>query len=383
MDDGERITPFRIEVAQPDIDDLARRLEASRWPDELPDVGWDYGVASAFLRELADHWRSEYDWPAHERRLNALPHFVTVIDGQSVHFVHQRSATPGALPLLITHGWPSTFADFEGMIGPLTDPAAHGADGAPAFDVIVPSLPGFGFSGPTRERGWGISRIARAWAELMRRLGYERYLVQGGDFGGLVSPEVGRVAPASVIGVHVNALVTLGAIDWQSEDPTAGLTEAEVAKVYAAAARWRARSGYAAIQSSRPQTLAYALSNSPLGLLAWNLEWFVDYDPARNEQVAIDPDAILTDVTICWHTNTAGSSARLYKEASAAFTGGARSGVPTAVAVFPGDAAIRSLAERSHKIVRWTEYDRGGHFASLQAPDLLLDDIREFADELR
>ena len=268
------------------------------------------------------------------------------------------------------------------MIGPLSDPAGHDAASAPAFDVIVPSLPGFGFSGATRERGWGISRIARAWAELMRRLGYERYLVQGGDFGGLVSPEVGRVAPENVIGVHVNALVTLGAIDWQSEDPTAGLTEAEIAKVYSAAARWRARSGYAAIQSSRPQTLAYALTDSPLGLLAWNLEWFVDYDPAQTEQVVIDPDAILTDVTIYWHTSTAGSSARLYKEAGDAFAGSARSGVPTAVAVFPGDATIRSLAERSHSIVRWTEYDRGGHFASLQAPDLLIGDIRAFADEL-
>jgi hypothetical protein len=208
MTDDRRIRPFRIEIPQCGVDDLARRLEESRWPDELPDVGWDYGVASAFLRELADHWRGEYDWRAHERRLNALPQFVTEIDGQTVHFVHQRSATPGSLPLLITHGWPSTFADFEEMIGPLNDPAGHGAVGGPAFDVIVPSLPGFGFSGPTRERGWGISRIARAWAELMRRLGYERYLVQGGDFGGLVSPEVGRVAPESVIGVHVNALVT-------------------------------------------------------------------------------------------------------------------------------------------------------------------------------
>lgn len=198
-------------------------------------------------------WRSEYDWRTHERRLNALPQFVTEIDGQTVHFVHQRSASPSALPLLMTHGWPSTFADFEGMIGPLNDPAGHGAVGAPAFDVIAPSLPGFGFSGPTRERGWDIPRIARASAELMRRLGYERYLVQGGDFGGLVSPEVGRVAPQSVVGVHVNALATLGAIDWRSQDPTAGLIEVEIADVYSTAARGPARSGYAAIQSSRPQ----------------------------------------------------------------------------------------------------------------------------------
>ena len=182
--------------------------------------------------------------------------------------------------------------------------------------------------------------------------------------------------------MHVNALITLGAIDWQSANPTAGLSEEEIRTVYEAATRWKERSGYAAIQSSRPQTLAYALTDSPLGLLAWNLEWFVDYDPARAQQTPVDHDAILTNVTICWHTATAGSSARLYKEAGDAFSGGSRSGVPTAVAVFPGDATIRSLAERSHDIVRWTEFDRGGHFASLQAPDLLIDDIRAFARQV-
>jgi pimeloyl-ACP methyl ester carboxylesterase len=214
----------------------------------------------------------------------------------------------------------------------------------------------------------------------MRRLGYSRYVVHGGDFGSLISPEVARVAPEQVMGVHVNALVAT--VDWAGPDPTAGLSEDDVARMKDAESVWGERSGYAAIQSTRPQTLAYALTDSPLGLLAWDLEWFVDYDPTSTKQTPVDPDAILTDVTICWLTRTAGSSARLYKDAGDVFTGEVRTGVPTAVAVFPGDDVLRSLAERSHRIVRWTEYERGGHFASLQAPDLLVDDIRAFVREL-
>jgi epoxide hydrolase len=371
---GGVIRPFRIDVPQSDLDDLHHRLERAHWPDELPDAGWEYGVAAGHLGELAERWRNTYDWRAHEERLNRLPQFVTEIDGQAVHFAHVRSADPAALPLLLTHGWPSTFADFAGIVEPLVT-------GRPAFHVVVPSLPGFGFSGPTRERGWDVRRIARAWAELMHRLGYERYVVQGGDFGSLISPEVARVAPERVIGVHVNALVT--AVDWTAPDPTAGLAEDDVARVRAGAAEWAARSGYATIQSTRPQTLAYALTDSPLGLLAWNLEWFVDYDPARTQQTPVDPDAVLTDVSIFWFTRTSGSAARLYKEAGNAFYGGERVDVPTAVAVFPDDGAVRALAERSLHVVRWTEYERGGHFASLQAPDLLVADLRAFVRELR
>jgi pimeloyl-ACP methyl ester carboxylesterase len=377
------VDPFRIDVAQGDLDELARRLDARRLPDELPGVGWEYGVAAGYLDALAGYWRRGYDWRAQERRLNQLPQFTTEIDGQTVHFAHLRSSEPDALALLLVHGWPSTFADFLDIVGPLSDPQAHGEPDARPFHVVVPSLPGFGFSGPTRERGWGIERIAHAFAELMGRLGYERYLAQGGDFGSLIAPELGRIAPEHVAGVHVNALPSLATIDWQSPDPLAGLGEQEIDKVSAANASWQQRAGYATVQSTRPQTLAYALTDSPLGLLAWNLEWFVDYDPTASEQAPIDRDAILTNVTIFWLTATAGSSARLYKEAGDAFSGGEPSGVPTAVAVFPGDAAIRTLAERSHHVVRWTEYDRGGHFASLQAPDLLVEDIRAFGRELR
>ncbi|WP_106581185.1 epoxide hydrolase family protein [Murinocardiopsis flavida] len=379
---SSEITPFSIDVAESDLADLARRLDAARWPDELPSAGWDYGVASDYLAALAEYWRTGYDWRAHERRLNAFPQFTTEIDGQTVHFVHARSPQPGATPLLLTHGWPSTPADLAGLIGPLTDPAGHGAAGAPAFDVVVPSLPGFAFSGPTRERGWGIERTARAWAELMRRLGYGRYVAQGGDFGSLVSSELARTDPEHVVGVHLNAMVSGSMVDWTSADPLAGLSEKEVAALQAAGADWEERAGYATVQSTRPQTLAYAVTDSPLGLLAWNLEWFVDYDPARTVQTPVDRDAVLTNVTIYWLTRTAGSAARLYKEAGEAFSGGPWSAVPTAVAVFPGDGTIRTIAERQHNVVRWTEYDRGGHFASLQAPDLLIEDVRAFGREL-
>ncbi|MFI7587172.1 epoxide hydrolase family protein [Spongisporangium articulatum] len=368
---------FTIDVPQADLDDLHARLDATRWPDELPGAGWEYGVAAGHLRDLAEYWRHDFDWRAAEQRLNALPQYLTEIDGQTVHLVHVRSSRPDATPLLVTHGWPSTVADFLDLVRPLTAPDDVTA---PAFHLVLPSLPGFGFSGPTREKGWDVPRVARAWVELMRRLGYERYLVQGGDWGGLVAPEVARAAPRNVIGVHVNALVT--ALDWTSPDPFEGLDDDSRARATATARRWQARSGYATVQSTRPQTIAYALTDSPVGLLAWNLEWFVDYDATASEQAPIDRDAILADVTTYWLTRTSGSSARLYKESPAAFGTRPVSGVPTAVAVFPGDGPVRAVAERSNRIVRWSEFDHGGHFASLQAPDLLVDDVRAFAASL-
>jgi epoxide hydrolase len=376
------LTPFRIDVPQADLHDLQRRLAATRWPDELPGVGWAYGVARGHLRELVEHWRTRFDWRGVEARLNELPQFTTTIDGQRVHLAHVRSRREDATPLLMTHGWPSTVADFLPIVGPLTDPAAFGAPDAPAFHLVLPSLPGFGFSGPTTEPGWSITRIAEAWLELMDRLGFDRFLAQGGDTGSLVSPEIARLAPDRVLGVHLNAEVTAGMIDWTADDPTAGLTEDEAGRLYAVSAVWEERQGYATVQGTRPQTLAYALNDSPVGLLAWDLEWFVDYDPTTTGQTPVAPDAILTDVTTTWLTGTAGSSARIYKDAGDAFAGGPNSGAPTAVAVFPGDPAIRTLSERLHTIVRWTEYDRGGHFASLQAPDLLVEDLRAFAGQL-
>ncbi|MCP2259137.1 Pimeloyl-ACP methyl ester carboxylesterase [Streptoalloteichus tenebrarius] len=374
---------FSIDIPQSDLDDLADRLDRTRWPDELPDAGWSYGVNRDYLRELVRYWRTDYDWRAHEARLNAHPQFITEIDGQTIHFLHVRSPEPDATPLVLTHGWPSTVHDFLDIIGPLTDPRAHGGDPADAFHVVAPSVPGFAFSGPTRERGWGVNRVARAWDELMRGLGYSRYGAQGGDFGSMVSPELGRVAPDRVLGVHVNALANASTptsgtdLEWLDEEERRRAREQEM--------WWYEHSGYATQMSTRPQTLAYALNDSPVGQLAWNLEWFVDWDPTQSRQTPIDRDAILTNVTIFWLTGTAGSAARLYREAGAEGWGERppSSPVPTAVANFLGDRAIRGLAELSNSITRWTEFDRGGHFASLQAPDLLVADIREFFRSVR
>jgi pimeloyl-ACP methyl ester carboxylesterase len=374
----EVLRPYRIEVPQRELDDLNARLNRTRWPDELPDVGWSYGVRKAYLADLVDHWRTDYDWRVHEARLNGVPQFTTEIDGQDIHFLHVRSPEPDATPLIITHGWPSTVYDFLDILGPLTNPRAHGADPARAFHVVAPTLPGFTFSGPTHDIGWGVNRIARAWVELMRRIGYDRFGVQGGDFGSIVSPEVGRVAPEQVIGVHINALAN--AATPTSPADREHLTDAERDQAERNQQWYRGRAGYSTQMGTRPQTLAYALNDSPSGQLAWNLEWFVDYDPTSTEQTPIDKDAILTNVTAFWLTGTAGSAARLYRE-SAAEAWGTRpppSPVPTAVANFAGDHAIRGFAELSHTITRWSEFPRGGHFASLQAPDLLVDDIRAF-----
>ncbi len=372
------IRPFRIAIPQADLDDLRDRLARTRWPDELPGVGWDYGVPLGYLKELVDYWRTSYDWRAHEARLNQFPQFTTEIDGQHVHFLHVRSPEPDALPLILTHGWPGSIAEFLAIIGPLTDPATHGGAAGDAFHLVIPSIPGFGFSGPTRETGWGVRRVAAAWAELMSRLGYERYGAQGGDAGSMVSPELGRIDAPHVVGVHLNAMVTP-----HSGDPAEmeGLTETEQARL-ANLERWRRElSGYAMIQGTRPQTLAYGLADSPSGQLAWNVDWFA----AHGDKVGVlDRDAILTNVMLYWLTNTAGSAARLYREIASAWGGApTRSTAPTGVAVFPGDSSIRRFAERGNTIVHWSEFDRGGHFAAMEVPELLVGDVREFFNKVR
>jgi pimeloyl-ACP methyl ester carboxylesterase len=364
LDVMTELQPFTVDVPEADLDDLRGRLDAARTPDQPAGAGWEYGVTVDHLGELVRCWREEFDWHAVQDALNAWPQVLTTIGGQPVHAIHARSPRAAATPLLLLHGWPSSVADFLGILPALTE----------RFHVVAPSLPGFAFSGPTLTTGWDLDRHADTLLELMTRCGYERFVVQGGDWGALIGPHVARRAPERVALVHVNALVT--PVDWTSGDPTAGLSDEDAAQVYALGAHWRERQGYAAIQSTRPQTLAHALNDSPVGLLAWDLEWFVDYDPAATTQTPIDPSAILTDVTITWLTGTAGSSARTYKEAGQAFAGGLpSSGVPTAVACFPGDHTIRGLAQRAHEIVRWTTHDRGGHFAALQAPDVLVGDL--------
>ncbi|MEV0238111.1 epoxide hydrolase family protein [Nonomuraea sp. NPDC050786] len=351
---------FVIDISQDRLDDLRERLARTRWPDALDGVGWSYGVPPEAVRELAGYWLDGWSWRANEARLNAFPQYTTVIDGQRVHFAHVRSARRDALPLLLTHGWPSTFADFSRVAGPLSRD----------FHLVIPSVPGFAFSGPTTEPGWGVRRVAAAWVELMSRLGYSRYGAHGGDFGALVSPAVARLAPERVVGVHVNALTAF------VTDDMSGLTKAEVERARGVE-RWRREfSGYAAIQGTRPQTLAYALADSPAGLLGWTLDAFASWG---RDVGGVPDDDILTNVTIFWLTGTAGSSARMYRESGGDWeVPDAPGKTPTGVAVFPGDSTVRRYAERAHNVVHWSEFPTGGHYAALQAPEVLAADIRAF-----
>jgi len=307
------IEPFRIAIPQADLENLRDRLQRTRWPRELPGIGWSRGVPGAYLETLAEYWRTGYDWRAHEARLSQYPQFVTEIDGQTIHFLHVRSTEPDATPLLLIHGWPGSFVEFIDLIGPLTDPRAHGGDAADAFHLVIPSLPGFGFSTPLSEPGWTYGRIARAFTTLMAQLGYERYGAQGGDVGAFVGPLMGRLDPAHIIGVHANALVT-----FPSGDPAEleGLTTAEQERLARFKNYEHDMSGYMAIQGTRPQTLAFGLADSPAGQLAWIVEKFKEWTdpPAALPEVAVDRDHLLTNISIYWFTNTAGSAANLYYE---------------------------------------------------------------------
>ena len=374
--DTAEITPFEISIPDAELGDLRQRLHAARWPDEIDDAGWDYGIPLQETQALADHWCDGYDWRAWEARLNAFPQFQTTIDGQRVHFLHVRSPEPHALPVILTHGWPGSILEFIDVIGPLTDPRAHGGDPADAFHVVAPSIPGFAFSGHTHERGWDVRRIAQAWQVLMERLGYDHYGAQGGDWGSAISRDLGLVAPDRVVGVHLNYL----RINPPPEAVPLRPGEAErVAKLqqYNASVP-----GYIGIQSTKPQTLAYGLTDSPIGQLAWIAEKFHAWSDPRKP---IDRDRLLTNISLYWFTRTAGSAARIYYESARGRGTPNPCPVPMGVAVFPYDILqpVRSYAERVYDIRHWSEFERGGHFAALEVPDLLIDDIRAFFRPLR
>ena len=389
----DTIRPFVLGIPQSDLDDLHARLDLTRWPDELPGVGWEYGVPRDYLKELVRYWRHTYDWRAAETRLNEWPQFTTTIDGANVHFAHIRSPEPDATPLIITHGWPGSIVEFLDVVGPLTDPRAHGGDPADAFHVVLPSIPGFGLSGPTRDTGWELRRVGAAFAELMDRLGYRRFGAQGGDWGAGISRELGRAFPDRVIGVHLNLLPGAHASTEPTTEELAALSPPEREKTLASWRRneeWtRERLGYAAVQMTRPQTLSYGLTDSPVGQLAWIVEKFKEWtDSQERPEDAVDRDQLLTNVMLYWLTGTAGSSARIYYERAHADGWGEPvqpSTAPTALAVFPRDNFIplRHVADRTENIVRWTEFDRGGHFAAMEVPDLLVGDVRAFFRELR
>ena len=378
-----KIHPFRIRISQVDLDDLADRLARTRWANELPldtsgppqgpiPPGWEYGVPVGYVRDLVNHWQHHYDWPAWEARLNQYPQFMTEIDGQPIHFLHVRSPEPDAIPLILTHGWPNTFLEYLDLIAPLTDPRGHGGAAADAFHVVVPSLPGFGFSGPTREPGWDAHRTARAWAELMRRLGYDRYGAHGNDAGAIVAPLQGRVDPDHVIGVHVNQLFS-----FPSGDPAEfeGLSAEELHYLQFLEG-FVDHAVHDKLQAAQPQTVAHALADSPAGQIAWSGQLFGD---------ALPKDHIITNVAIYWLTNTAASAARFYYENKHAEQPTGPSTVPIGLASFAFDfRPIRKFAERDHaNIVSWSEFDRGSHWAAHDAPDLLLGDIRQFFRTLR
>jgi pimeloyl-ACP methyl ester carboxylesterase len=382
-----KIRPFRIDVPQRDVDDLKDRLARTRWPDEPPHPGWGRGVPFGYLEDLADHWRTRYDWREHEATLNGFPQFTTTIDGQTIHFLHVRSPEPNALPLIITHGYPSSFAEFVDVIGPLTDPRAHGGDAADAFHVVVPSLPGFGFSRPLAETGWELARTAKAWVELMRRLGYERYGAHGGDIGAGVTGDLGIHDPDRVVGAHVNtdpsALALIGGM---LPDEAEDMTDAQRARLQELRG-WEADGrGYLQIQTTRPRTLAYGLNDSPVLQLAWIVEKFQEWTApsAARPDDAVDRDQLLTNVSIYWFTGTGASAATfLYEAAHAQRDWGAMSPAPAGMAVFAADNMMRYVLNRDGHIAHWSEFERGGHFPAVEEPELLVGDIRTFFRTLR
>jgi pimeloyl-ACP methyl ester carboxylesterase len=383
--DDTTIRPFRINVPDDVLADLKARLRRPRIPAPLQGDGWELGTDTAYLRQLVTYWRDSFDWRAQERKLNAMEQFTTTIDGLRVHFVHRKAKQPGAFPLLVTHGWPGSFAEFTKVIGPLTDPVAHGGQAADAFDVVMPSIPGFTFSEAPKAAGYDPGRIATIQAALMARLGYSRYGAQGGDWGSIISTQVAARDAAHVAGLHLN--MCTGAAPAGS-DPEAGLTDAEKARLKVRQTFQSEETGYQQIQGTKPQTIGIALNDSPVALAAWIVEKFRTWcDCNGNPETIFTKDELLTNITLYWVTQTAASSARIYYESrhptSAPVPG--RIAVPTACADFPKEIiwSPRRWLETRYNVTRWTEMPRGGHFAAMEQPQLLVDDVRAFFRTVR
>jgi microsomal epoxide hydrolase len=383
--------PFRVDIPQASLDDLNRRIAGTRWPSELPGVGWSRGVPLAYLKELAEYWKTRYNWRAAEQRLNRLPQYLAPLDGIDVHFLHVRSPEIGATPLILSHGWPGAVTEFLDVIGPLTDPVRHGGDPQDAFHLVIPSLPGYGFSSAPQEPGWDTERVARLWATLMAQLGYDRYFAQGGDWGSPISLRLGLVDPDHVAGVHVNMLVTV-----PPDDPAAmaDLDEADQARLAYAMEFEQDGTGWRKIQSTRPQTIAYGLTDSPVGQLAWIVEKFKEWADAPNvPEDAVDRDQLLTIASIYWHTATAGSSAQLYYESNGHMADFVRTWVgpwplamPVGVAFYANDVVrpVRRFAERIlPTLSHWREFEKGGHYPAMEQPQVFTEDVREFFRKLR
>ena len=381
------IENFRIRVPEAVLTDLARRIDATRWPDTIADADWDYGSNLAYMKSLADYWRNRYDWRRHEAALNELPQYRLSVDGFNVHFVHVRGKGPAPMPLIISHGWPGSFMEMVKLIPRLTDPAAHGGKEEDAFDVVVPSLPGYGFSDRPGERGMDPHRIAVLWARLMTEIGYKRFAAQGGDWGSVISIALGLDHPQRILGLHLNYIAGRFLFGGTLNPPKTD----ETAHAYLGELRgwWDREGGYSHIQGTKPQTLGYGLNDSPVALAAWIIEKFRTWsDCGGDVESVFTRDELLTNVMIYWVTETINSSTRLYYESRQkplSLSPANRVNPPVGVAVFPKEIAQppRALAERGLNIARWTEMPRGGHFAAMEQPELLAKDIQEFFRALR
>ena len=385
------IRPFQVNVPEKAIVDLRQRIAATRWPDREIVTDRSQGAQLAKIQALVRYWGTGYDWRTAEAKLNALPQFVTKIDGLDIHFIHVRSRHPNALPLIMTHGWPGSIFELVKVIGPLTDPTAHGGRAEDAFDLVVPSMPGYGFSGKPQSTGWNPDHIARAWDELMRRLGYTRYVSQGGDWGAVVSDVMARQAPPGLLGIHINMPATvppeIAKVLASGGPAPAGLSPEEKVAFDGMDALYKKGSGYALMMVTRPQTLGYSLADSPVGLAAWFYDKFADWTYSAGEpEKVLTRDEMLDDITLYWLTNTGTSSAQLYWENNANNFNAVDINIPAAITVFPGEIyrAPRSWAQRAyHKLIYFNEVDNGGHFAAWEQPELFATEIRAAFKSLR
>lgn len=385
------IRPFNVHVPDEDLADLRKRVLATRWPAKETVTDQSQGVQLEKLQELVRYWGTEYDWRKAEAKLNALPQFVTQIDGLDIHFIHVRSKHPGALPLLITHGWPGSVLELLKVIDPLTDPTAHGGKAEDAFDVVIPSMPGYGFSEQPREAGWGPDRMGLAWDVLMQRLGYKRYVAQGGDWGSVVCDRMAKQSLPGLLGIHVNMPATVpadAARAMSAGDPApAGLTDEEKAAYDQLSTFFSKNGAYGAMMSSRPQTVGYGLSDSPAGLAAWMYDKFNQWTYSGGDaERSLTKDEMLDDISLYWLTNSAISSAQLYWENNANNFNAVDIDIPAAVTIFPGEIyqAPRSWVEKSyHNLIYFNTVDKGGHFAAWEEPELFSSEIRAAFRSLR
>ncbi len=376
------VRPFTIAVEESVLEDLRRRLADTRWPDEIPGSGWDYGSNLAYLKELVEYWRTGFDWRAQEAKLNAFSHFKSQVDGLDIHFIHERGKGPDPMPLVITHGWPSCFFEMTKIIPLLADPASHGGDPADSFDVVAPSLPGFGFSGHSKDRGMEVQRVAGMWNKLMtQNLGYPRFAAQGGDIGGGVTARLGFAHADSLYGIHLTSITRPTPYLGPGSKPVTG---AEQALIDQRAQWFQDEGGYNHIQGTKPQTLAYGLNDSPAGLASWIVEKYRTWsDCGGDVEKRYTKDELLTIVTIYWVTQTISSSTRMYYENQKnlwTMEKDQKVPAPAGMAIFPQEISKppREWAERSYDVRRWTEMPSGGHFAALEEPQLLAEEVRAF-----